>query len=193
MPADQSFRDLLRRVRAGEPQAAAELHDRYGPEIRRYVRARLTSPSLNRIVESGDIIQSVLANFFVRVAAGQYDLDDPEQLIKLLVTMARNRITDYARKPAQRRTVEGGEGVWQTLAGPDERPSQVLGREELLEQVRLRLTEAESRLVQLRADGRSWQEVADACGLGAEAVRKQHARALDRVCQELGIDEGGHA
>jgi hypothetical protein len=37
-----------------------------------------------------DICQSVLATFFVRVAAGEYDLKEPDDLIKLLPNMTRN-------------------------------------------------------------------------------------------------------
>jgi RNA polymerase sigma factor (sigma-70 family) len=192
MPTDQSFRDLIRRVRAGEQRAAAELYDQYGPEIRRYIRVRMTHPRLTRVLDSGDIFQSVLANFFVRVTAGQYDLDEPEQLLRLLVTMAHHKIVDYARKPALRHAAEGDDEVWQTLAGSDERPSQVLANAELLEQARARLTDEERRLAGLRADGKGWQEIAAECGGTAEGVRKQLTRALDRVCRELGIDEGGH-
>jgi RNA polymerase sigma-70 factor (ECF subfamily) len=190
MPPDPSFRELLRRVRAGEQQAATELHDVYGPAIRCYIRGQLTDPRLHRLLDSGDIFQSVLANFFVRVAAGQYDLDEPEQLIKLLVTMARNRIVDYARKPAHRRAAAGGDALWPFLAAPDESPSQILARKELLERARARLTDEERRLAELRADRKDWQAIADACGGTAEGVRKQYTRALDRVCRELGIDEG---
>src|SRR4051794_23122623 len=90
MSADPAFPDLIRRVRAGEPQAAAELVCRYEPEIRRFIRVRLTDPHLRRTLDSVDISQSVLAAFFVRVIAGQFDLEEPSQLIKLLVTMAHN-------------------------------------------------------------------------------------------------------
>jgi RNA polymerase sigma-70 factor (ECF subfamily) len=193
MSPDPSFQGLMCRVRAGDERAAAELLDRYGPEIRRYIRLRMTTPSLNRFLESGDIFQSVLANFFVRVMAGQFDLDDPTQLVRLLMTMAHHKIVDYARKPAQRRSVDRTEDAWQAMPGPDETPSQVLARVELMDQVRARLTDAERQLVELRDDGRSWQEVASACGLSAEGARKQLARALDRVCQELGLDGDGHA
>ena len=39
-----------------------------------------------------DICQSVLGSFFVRAATGQYKLETPEHLLKLLTTMARNKL-----------------------------------------------------------------------------------------------------
>src|SRR5262245_65121852 len=98
MSEDESFRDLIRRVRAGDEQAATELVRQYEPEIRREVRLRLTDPGLRRVIDLVDICQSVLGNFFARAALGQFDLGEPRQLLALLVKMARNRLTDWARR-----------------------------------------------------------------------------------------------
>src|SRR5579885_2113346 len=88
------FHDLIRRVRAGDEAAAAELVRRYEPAIRRAVRIRLADTRLARAFDSMDVCQSVLASFFVRAALGQYELDAPEQLLKLLATMARHKLAD---------------------------------------------------------------------------------------------------
>src|ERR1700736_4210985 len=98
MPPDDSFADFMHRVRAGDQQAAAELVRRYESEIRREVRLRLSDPRLNRALDSMDLCQSVLGSFFVRVALGQYDLDNPRQLLKLLMGMARNKLAFQVRK-----------------------------------------------------------------------------------------------
>ena len=188
MSADPLFEDLVRRVRAGERQAAADLVRQFDPEIRRYIRLRLTDPSLYRVFDSDDVLQSVLGNFFVRLIAGQYDLKEPEQLIRLLMTMAHNKIVDYARKPAVRRRSHCDSSVWRAFAAKGQSPSEIVANEEILREVQDRLTEAERRIVELRGKGRSWQEVADVCGGTADGVRKTHERALDRVCKELGLD-----
>src|SRR5262245_1727728 len=83
--AEEDFADLLRRLRAGDADAARQLVARYEPEIRRTVRIRLTDPRLRRVLDSTDVCQSVLANFFVRVSAGEFDLSQPEQLTALLL------------------------------------------------------------------------------------------------------------
>ena len=91
MSEPNTFTDFIRRVRAGDAQAAAELVRRYEPLIRREVRLRLEDRRLARAFDSMDVCQSVLASFFVRTAAGQYDLEEPGQLVKLLARMARNK------------------------------------------------------------------------------------------------------
>src|SRR5215813_13431984 len=93
-PAD--YTTFVRRVRAGDQDAAAELVRRYEPEIRLMVRTwlRLRDPRLRRVFDSMDVCQSVLASFFVRAAVGEYDLDQPQQLVRLLVGMARNKLRE---------------------------------------------------------------------------------------------------
>ena len=96
--SDAGIGELLSKVRTGDAAAAEELVRSYEPELRRAIRVRLTDARLRRLVDSMDICQSVLAGFFVRTAAGQYDIQSAEELLKLLVTMARNRVIDWVRR-----------------------------------------------------------------------------------------------
>ena len=97
-PSDpESFRALMVRVRAGDEQAAAELVRHYEPAIRRAARVRLLDTRLNRVLDSMDICQSVMASFFVRAALGQFDLDTPDQLLRLLATMTRNKLVGHVK------------------------------------------------------------------------------------------------
>lgn len=188
MDGDVSFPDLLVRVRAGDQSAAEELVRRYEPEIRRAVRVRLTDPNLRRAVDSADICQSVLGTFFVRLAAGQFEFDDSTQLVKLLARMVRNKVIDHANKPANRRTRTAEDGVLEETAGGGETPSQLATGAELLAEAGRRMTAEEKALAEQRADGRSWQEIADAAGTTPDAARKKLERALDRVCAELRLE-----
>jgi len=101
-----------------------------------------------------DICQSVLGSFFVRAAAGQYDLDQPEQLLKLLVAMVRNKVAYHARRhQAQSRDHRRNQAIdpdqWQVPAA-DPSPSQIVAGRELLQEFRQRLTEEERQLADRR-------------------------------------------
>ena len=85
MSHEEDFVEAIRRIRAGDEQAATELVRRYEPLIRREVRLHLEDQRLLRLFDSMDVVQSVLASFFIRTAAGEYDLESPEQLAGLLV------------------------------------------------------------------------------------------------------------
>jgi len=149
------FTEFLRRIRAGDEQAATELVRHYEPLIRRAVRIRLEDQRLCRLFDSMDICQSVLASFFVRTAAGQYDLQQPEQLLKLLVTMASNKLASAARRQHrdcrdQRRLAGADPAHLETLAAATPTPSKVFAGKDLLEQFRQRLTDEERQIADLR-------------------------------------------
>jgi RNA polymerase sigma factor (sigma-70 family) len=192
MSPDPSFEELIRWVGGGDQEAAARLVRDFEPVVRRVVRARLRGARAQCEFDSMDICQSVLAIFFVRVAAGEYDLKAPDDLIKLLLTMTRNKLAEKMRRQHRlrrdsRRTVGGVDEL--ALAGLDPTPSSVIASKELLEQARLRLSEEERQLVELRGQGLSWEEVAALLGGTAGARRNQLARGLDRVAQELRLDD----
>jgi RNA polymerase sigma factor (sigma-70 family) len=192
MTADSDFAGFLCRVRAGDEQAARELVRRYEAAIRLEVRVRLRQRQLRRFFDSMDICQSVLHSFFVRAALGQFDLNGPQDLFKLLVVMTRNKLAYQVRKQrAQPRDyrrladvdVEQVEAA-SVVPGPD---AAAAGRE-TLERFRSRLTVEERRLADLRAEGRTWAEIAECMGGAPQARRMQLARAADRVARELGLE-----
>jgi RNA polymerase sigma factor (sigma-70 family) len=193
MVEEPTFTDLIQRVRTGDDQAAAEVVRRYEPAIRVAVRVRLTDPRLRRYLDSMDICQSVLASFFFRAVAGQFDLEKPEQLLKLLVTMARNKVTNHALKEQaarrdQRRLEKGGLDET-ALVSPQPSPSQLVANRELLQEFRKKLSDDERQLADQRSQGRSWAEIAKGAGGNADALRMQLVRAINRVARELGLEE----
>jgi RNA polymerase sigma-70 factor (ECF subfamily) len=191
-----SFGDLLGRVRAGDETAAAELVRRYEPALRRTVRVRMRDPRLRRLLDSTDVCQSVLADFFVRAALGRFELDNPEQLVQLLAVMARHKLVNQAKKQqAQRRDqrrleMVPAEQIELAAAGPS--PSRQVAAQELLREARARLSLQERKLLELREQGREWAQIAAEVGGSPDALRKQLARAVERVAQQLGLDEVPH-
>lgn len=195
MPDDESFRTLLCRVRAGDQEAAAKIVRQYEEAIRRAVRLRLTDPRLRQELDSMDICQSILANFFVRAAVGQFDLADPGQLLKLLTTMVRNKIINHGRRIRaqrrdRRRLQAGGSDALDFVADSGESPSQIVAGRELLDEARRRLSPEERYLAEQRGLGRPWDELGAELGKSPEALRKQLQRAIDRVAAELGFEDG---
>jgi RNA polymerase sigma-70 factor (ECF subfamily) len=183
-----TFLELVRRVRDGDQVACAELLRRYEPAIRVAVRGRLTDAGLRRLLDSMDICQSVLANFFVRATAGEFELEKPEQLIRLLATMARNRVTDHAlREQAarrdHRRTESATDGAQFVDPGPS--PSDDVSGKELLDAFRGKLSTEERYLADQRAQGRPWAEIASEVGGTPDALRVRLERAINRVTREL--------
>jgi RNA polymerase sigma-70 factor (ECF subfamily) len=191
-PEAAQHAEFIARIRAGDEQAAAELVRLYEPEIRLEVRTwmRLRDPRLRRVFDSMDICQSVLASFFLRVAAGDYDLEQPGQLAALLAAIARNKLSEHVRyHQRQRRDVRRVQvtGQEELEAAAVETPSQRIAGKELLAEFRRRLSDAERKLADLRAGGHDWAAVAIALSSTPEACRKQLSRAIERIERELGL------
>jgi RNA polymerase sigma-70 factor (ECF subfamily) len=191
MPEPNPFADFMRRIRAGDQEAAAELVRRYEPAVRLEVRLHLLEPDLQRAFDSMDVCQSVMASFFVRAAAGQFDIDRPEDLMTVLVMMAQRKLVSRVRKErAQRRDqrrrapLDGND-----LCAADPSPGSWLVYKDLLQAVRAGLSADERQLADLRGAGHTWPEIAERLGGTAVQRRKQLTRALDRVSAELGLDE----
>lgn len=195
MPETAQFQELIRRVRDRDQEAAQELTRRYETAIRRVARIHLRDPRMRRVLDSMDVCQSVLASFFVRTALGQYELETPEQLIGLLTTITRNKLTNQVqRMRAQRRDIRRNldseeDAVFMDRASD---PSEQASAREILEKVCNRLDAEERFLAEQRSLGRTWPDLAKELGGTDEALRKKLTRALDRVMAELGIDEASH-
>jgi RNA polymerase sigma factor (sigma-70 family) len=191
MAESPSFPDLMHRVRAGDNGAAAELVRSYEPAIRRVVRFRL-NPHLRRLCDSLDICQAVLGKFFVNAALGQFDLNSPDDLVKLLSTMARNEVLrEQRRQLAARRDQRrdaAGQVTDETAPAPGATPSQEVAAAELFQEVQQRLTAEEKQLTEWRQQGGDWNAIAAEAGGQPEALRKKVSRAISG---QAGAGTGG--
>jgi RNA polymerase sigma-70 factor (ECF subfamily) len=188
--SENAFESLLRRVRAGDQDAAAELVRNYEEHVRRVARIRMRDPRLRRSLDSTDISQSVLASFFARAALGQYELKSPDQLVKLLAAMTRNKLASLARMAhVTRRDSRDFEVVAreENRLAPGRAPADEIAGRDLLAAFRARINEQERWLSDQRAQGRDWAAIAEDVGGRPDALRVKLARALDRVSKQLGM------
>jgi RNA polymerase sigma-70 factor (ECF subfamily) len=192
MTDQDTFAEFLCRIRSGDAQAADGLVRKYESAVRVVIRARLTDPALKRVLDSVDICQSVFASFFVRAAAGEFDLHDPPQLVALLARMARNKLASQARfQHRQRRdaqqVADGGAELLNEMPGSQRSPSSNVAARELLQALYARLSEEERLLAERRGGGHTWVEIAAELGGTPQARRKQLTRAIRRIAPEIGL------
>jgi RNA polymerase sigma-70 factor (ECF subfamily) len=186
------FADLLNRVRRGDSEAAAELVRKYESAIRVAVRTRLSDPALRRQFDSMDVCQSVLASFFLRAAAGQYDLRDPAQLVALLTKMAHNKLAmrarhEYRQRRDIRRVIRLDDMHHEPAGSHTEPNEQTLGQE-LIDRAFELMDPQVREMAECRSRGMGWLEVAAQLGGSADARRKQFQRAIDRIAVTLEVE-----
>lgn len=181
---------LIERVKAGDPAAAQEFVRRFGPQIRRAIRTRGTGQRLQRVLDSEDLCQSVLRRFWAHLPQGAVPVDDPTKLLKWLVTVARNRHREVLRREgADKRggdlQRDPGSEVMAQVAESGGAVGAELEQREFLDQLLARLGEEERTIARLRAEGMSWESIAEQFGQGVEALRKRYQRAVSRIIAEL--------
>jgi RNA polymerase sigma-70 factor, ECF subfamily len=176
-----SDRSLLRRVQGGQSDASTQLYLRYAERLHALVISQ-SSPDLARRVAAEDIVQSVFRTFFRRAAHGHYSVPDGEEIWKLLLVMALNKVRaagayHRAAKRDVRLTV-GGEAFDRALEsehGHDEGALTVLRMviEELLEG----MPAAHRQMIELRIEGHEVDEI-------TEKVQRSK-RSVERVLQSF--------
>jgi RNA polymerase sigma factor (sigma-70 family) len=189
MTEESSFPDFLRRMRAGDELAWREFDQRYGKMIQMMIRRKLTNRRYRRMLDSMDITQSVLLKLFLGLAQGEFKLDTEEEMRRLVAKITSNRFRDWIRKlEADRRNpqhVQDGDPDQMECIDPSPSPSQEVSAQELVREIRLRLTPEELQLLDLRSSGCTWEEIARKVGGTPDQVRMQLSRALERVRREM--------
>jgi RNA polymerase sigma factor (sigma-70 family) len=190
---EQDFAELLAQLRCADEQAVCRVVALYEPYLRRIVRRRLSRTPYQAIADSSDICQSVFAAFLVRIAAGDFDLLNQDDLTKLLLGMARRKLAalmrrENAARRDRKRTHSLGNSS-RLLANPAAEPSIALSSLELVAEAERRLTDEERQLFQWRRDGRAWSTIAEQLGVSEGMVRKRLSRGLKRVVTELGLED----
>ncbi|TWU25272.1 RNA polymerase sigma factor [Novipirellula galeiformis] len=185
------FDHLISRLKAADEHAAAQIVKSFETEIRRFIRFRLKTSRMKRLVESVDICQSVFAKFFVDLQREAVCPQSPDQLKALLMTMAKNKLVDKARyhqggKRDIRRVEAEADIALQRTGDGYRTPASVLADHETLAQFRNHLSEEDRELVEARMQGEGWAELASRTGTTADAMRHRVSRAIKDAASKLG-------
>ena len=180
---EESFTDLLRRAKAGEPAALAELHARYQRSVSGVVRRRL-GRAMRRGCDSSDVVQSVFEDVLRELPRFE-DRGEPA-FRHWLHLKAENKVRDRWRRrvDAEGRPRESGmetPDAERPVAGPG--PATEAGDADdraRLRSVLAELPDAQREILSLRDEsGLSFAAIAERLGLaGADAARMRYARAL---------------
>lgn len=176
-----SDRSLLLRLQMGKADAPTQLYLRYAKRLHA-LAAKQSSPELARRLGPEDIVQSVFRTFFRRAAAGQYEVPEGEEIWKLLLVIALNKVRAAGayHRAAKRdvRQTAGGEAIDRAAesgSGRDEAALTVLRL--TIDEALSGLPEASRRMVELRVEGHEVAEIAAAVG--------RSKRSVERVLQDF--------
>ncbi len=172
-------RSLLRRLRSGEQDAATQLYLKYASRLLALTKSQ-SSDALASRVEADDVVQSVFRTFFRRVVDGCYEVPQGEELWQLFLVLALNKIRNLANfHAAQKRNVSRtvSAHILGDLAMPNDDSDFTSLRllEMTIDEVISEMPDSNQRMIRLRIDGHTVQEIA------AQTTRSK--RSVERVLQ----------
>jgi RNA polymerase sigma-70 factor (ECF subfamily) len=192
MAAQDSFTELMARLRAGEDAAATEVFERYAQRLHGLARRHLDTV-LKRKVDPEDVVQSAYKSFFFRYGAGSLEVRDWDNLWGLLTLITLRKCADRAEYfRAERRAVarevapapgaeDSGSG-WQAI-DREPTPAEAVLLAETVEQLLAGLDEDERPIVELSLQGYTTQEISERLDRAERSVRRLRERVRKRLEQ----------
>ena len=180
--------ELVDRWRAGDQAAATALWRRYAIRLLALVRSRLSNRFARRI-DPEDVVQSAYRCFFAGARKDRYVLQHSGDLWRLLVAISLHKLQHHARhQMAGKRAValEQNFGQERDLLllhirklGQEPAPEAAVALADELEWIMSRLVPLQRRMVELRLQGDSLDEIAAATG-------RNEGRTVRRVLKKVG-------
>ena len=189
MPAPE-FPDFLAALRTGDPQALEEFLREIDPFLRQVIRLRLIDSRLRRVVDTTDILQSLLKDFLSRRQSDTPPGGATGGLYAYLIAAVRKKILARLRKEC--RHLGSLPDDWDAVS-PEPSPAQQAERRDLYQVVRARLSEDKRLLFDLRAQGRTWPEIAQQVGGKPNALRVRLSKAIRTILNDLEGEESRDA
>lgn len=187
---DNLSADLVSRWRGGDQRAAEELFHRYAERLLALARTRLPG-KLARHVDPDDVVQSAYRSFFVGARDGRFVLQRSGDLWRLLVAITLHKLHHQverltAEKRAGRRGRSLGReedlfGLEAEMVGHEPLPSEVAALSETLESLLRGMGPPQRRMIEMRLQGFSLEEIADDVHRSERTVRRVLEGAKERL------------
>ena len=173
--------------RGGDEAAATALFERYFARLTALVRGRLGA-KLRARVDADDVAMSAYRSFFVRAAAGQFELEESGDLWRLLARMALHKLShQIERHTAEKRAVSQEERLTDSngIASPEPSPDEAAAVADELEFIMRSLNETQRRTLELRLQGELLEAIAAELGQSERTVRRTLAQVREIMLKRL--------
>src|SRR5262245_16443138 len=163
----------------GDEDAARELFDRYAEQLVTLARKRISQRLASRI-DPEDIVQSVFRTFFHRAKQGQFHLEEPDDVCKLLAritvhkTFRQIAFHKRAKRDATQETGHGDDAqdMLLKLMTGEPSPEETANFLDTLQHFLDRLEPEDRKILELRMEGYSNVEIAAKLGISDRKIRR---------------------
>lgn len=175
---------LLRRFHDGEQDAATALYLRYAKRLQRLADAQ-TSPEIAVRMDPEGVVQSVFRTFFRRASQGQYEIPRGEDLWKLFLVIALNKIrTRAAHHRADKRDISRtqplpADGL---MSGGSDEASFALLRM-TIDELLAEMPDTNRKVILWRIEGRDVADIANRTHRSKRSVERILQKFRERLAQ----------
>ena len=178
MDEEPSFRELLARMDAGNDEATELLCAIFLPHVERVIRRQLREAKLHDM-DPIDVRQSAVRRLLVH--RGELSFTSAKQFCVYLSRCAK-RIIAHELRTRDKHSCDQLSQAASSCLPANERPLlDVLSSAETVRAVRDAVTDDEWEILQARAAGRTWQQIADTLRLHPAAARMRFVRFRERL------------
>jgi RNA polymerase sigma-70 factor (ECF subfamily) len=191
MPEPRRDKSLLKLWRAGDEAAARQLFERYVDRLVALARTRLSHRFAGR-VDPEDVVQSVFRTFFNRAKAGQFHIQDTDDLCKLLVRITIHKTLRQVafHKAAKRNlTLEQGQShlshdQLRELLSPEPTPEDANAFLDQLEHFLAKQRPQDRQIIEMRMQGYTDVEIAAKLNITDRSIRRVMERIRGLAAQD---------
>jgi len=175
----------MRRLRLGSEDAATQIYLRYAHRLRALARVQ-SSPDLTRCIDADEIVQSVFGSFFRRAKDGYYDVPEGEELWRLFLVIALNKIrAKGAHYRAAKRDIRiTTDGAWLETSPPAAEGDDAAAMQDLqllINEALESLPPEHREVIVLRIEGYRVEEIADRIRRSKRSVERMLQAARKRL------------
>lgn len=182
------FDILLAEAALGALDAQQALVDKYADEVRIVARV-LLGPQLRQHFDSMDLVQSVHRSVLIGLRMERYQFSSPDKLIALACAILRRKVAKKWRHCRRQITVDLPKNadsppvskILSDLTNRETDPSLMAQFDDQLANLCRRLSESDRCMLEMRLDGFSNQEIAEALGIHPIALRVRWTRLRKRL------------
>jgi RNA polymerase sigma-70 factor (ECF subfamily) len=183
---------LLSRFRSGEEDAATAIYLRYAKRLQLLARSQ-SGKDLAVRVDPEDVVQSVFRTFFRRAAEGHYAIPDGEELWKLFLVIALNKVRELGEfHRAAKRDVGHTmalDRMDEYIAGQQPCDEQAYGVLRMtIDELLNELSDGQRRMVMMRIEGHGIDQIAQTTRRAKRSVERVLQRFRSRLSETLRDD-----
>jgi DNA-directed RNA polymerase specialized sigma24 family protein len=186
--SEADFQKFVEILQSGDAEAVDRLLSEFDPMLRQAIRKRLFDRRARRIVDTADILQSLLKDFLDRnetVGAASV-----QRLEAYLTAAAHYKVASKVRK--ERRKRADLTDIPEPASSGTSASQQIEDRD-FIDAVRRRLNDVNRRLFDLSQGGMTWAQIGNECGGHPDTLRIQLRRSIAAALAEMREGERSHA